>query len=134
MRDFLDEELARSARNNFRALLGVEVISVESGSAVLSLPVKEHLLQTSKFVHGGIFAVLIDAVLGTAVRSLLPRDVSAVTVELNVNLIRPAGEGILYARGRVVHPGSTLLVGSADIESEEGKLLATGRATFFVKP
>lgn len=131
--DLLGEELAFTERNNFRSTLGIEVVSVDAGTAVLALPVKEHLLQTSMFVHGGVLAVMIDAVIGTAVRSVLPGGVPAVTAEMNVNFIRPVKDGTIYARGQVVHPGSSLVVGSADIEDAEGRLLATGRATFFVK-
>lgn len=133
LNDLLGEELAFTERNNFRSTIGIEVVSVEAGSAVLALPVKEHLLQTSKFVHGGVLAVMIDAVIGTAVRSVLPRSVPAVTAEMNINFIRPVKDGTIYAKGRVVHPGSSLFVGSADVEDAQGKLLATGRATFFVK-
>lgn len=133
MRDLRGEELAFTEENNFRATIGIEVVSVEMGSAVLALPVRDHLLQTSKFVHGGVLAVMIDAVIGTAVRSVLPGGAKAVTAEMNINFIRPVKEGTIYARGRVVHRGASLFVGSADIEDAEGKLLATGRATFFVK-
>lgn len=133
MSSLLADELAFTERNNFRSTIGIEVVSVEAGSAVLALPLKEHLLQTSNFVHGGVLAVMIDAVIGTAVRSVLARSVSAVTAEMNINFIRPVREGTIYASGHIVHRGSSLLVGSADIEDADGKLLATGRATFFVR-
>jgi len=133
LNELTNREVAFTARNSFRAAMGIEVESVDAGSAVLSLPVKEHLLQTSRFVHGGVLAVMVDAVIGTAVRSLLPSGVTAVTAEMNINYIRPVKDGKIFARGQVVHQGASLLVGTANIEDEQGKLLATGRATFFVK-
>jgi len=126
-------EIAHGENNNFRKLLGIRVEDVQPGQAVLSLPVKEHILQSSRAVHGGILAVLVDSVIGTAVRSVLEEGATCVTAEMNINFIRPATEGTIMSYGRIVHQGKTLVVGTADIKDDKGNLLACGRATYFIK-
>lgn len=132
MNELTKREIAISEQNNFRKLLGIQVEEVRPGYAVLSLPIREQLLQTSKSVHGGILAILVDSVIGTAVRSVTEGAPSA-TAEMNINYLRPAKEGKILCYGKVIHQGRTLVVGTADIQDEEGKLLACGRATYFVK-
>ena len=53
--------------NRFRNLLGIKVEDIESGWALLSLTVTDQLLQASNIMHGGVFAVLIDSAIGSAV-------------------------------------------------------------------
>jgi len=126
-----EEELM--SKNNFRKLLGIKVDSLEPGHAKLSMPITEMLLQPLGMVHGGVFSVLIDSAIGTAVRSVIDTDRQmAVTAEMNLNYIRGARQGTLHAEGKVVHQGKLLVVGTGDVRDDEGRLLATGRATYVI--
>lgn len=126
-----EEHLMKS--NRFRELLGVQIEDIKDGSAVLTLPFHEKLLQSANMIHGGVFSVLVDSAIGTAIRSVLDENVLAVTAEMNVNYLRPAMKGTIRAVGKVIHRGNTLAVGTADIFHENGKLLATGKATYVLK-
>lgn len=118
--------------NRFRKLIGVQIEDIGDGTALLSLPVTDNLLQSGHVVHGGVLSVLIDSVIGTAVRSVLEPNKISVTAEMNINYFRPATKGKILAEGKLVNKGRTLIVGTGDIRNEEGKLLATGRATYAV--
>lgn len=126
-----EENLMKS--NRFRELLGIQIEDIQEGSAVLTLPFHEKLLQSANMIHGGVFSVLVDSVIGTAIRSVIGEKRFAVTAELNVNYIRPATKGSIRAVGKVIYCGRTLAVGTADVFNEDGKLLATGRATYMLK-
>ncbi len=119
--------------NRFRELLGIQIEDIKEGSAVLTLPFQEKLLQSANMIHGGVFSVLVDSVIGTAVRSVIDENMFAVTAEMNINYMRPATKGSIRAVGKVIHCGRTLAVGTADVFNEDGKLLATGRATYMLK-
>jgi uncharacterized protein (TIGR00369 family) len=127
----IEEKLMEN--NNFRKLLGVKIEEVSDGAAVLSLPIREDLLQSGNVVHGGVLSVLIDSVIGTAVRTVLDPNEFSVTAEMNINYFRPAIKGKIFAEGKLVNKGKLLIVGTGDIKDEEGRLLATGRATYAVK-
>ncbi|WP_209123552.1 PaaI family thioesterase [Alkalihalobacillus sp. BA299] len=130
LREF-EEELMKN--NNFRNLLGIQIEDISEGFAVLSLPIRDDLKQAGNMVHGGVLSVLIDSVIGTAVRTVLNTNEYSVTAEMNINYFRPAIKGKIIAEGKVLNRGKLLIVGVADIKDEEGRLLATGRATFAVK-
>lgn len=127
----IEEE--RMKNNNFRNLLGIKIKDMQEGFAELTLSVDDKLLQSANIVHGGVLSVLIDSVIGTAIRSVLDEDMISLTAEMNINYIRPAVKGTLRAEGKVVSAGKTLAVGIGDVYDEEGKLVATGRATYVVK-
>lgn len=119
--------------NNFRQLIGVRIQQISKGSAVLTLPFNEKLLQSGNRVHGGVLSVLIDSVIGTAIRTVLEDDTFGATAEMNINYFRPVTKGAIQAKGKVVNKGRFLVVGIGDILDEEGRLLATGRATYAIK-
>lgn len=133
MNELTKRERARTERNNARKLLGIQVEEVEPGRAVLSMPAQEHILQSSGVVHGGFLSLLADSAISTALRSVLDEDAAITTVELNINFLRPARAGMITGCGTLVHQGRTLAVGTAEIKDESGRLLACGRATFFIK-
>ncbi|MFC6329186.1 PaaI family thioesterase [Alloalcanivorax gelatiniphagus] len=129
----LDDERAWNRRNPFRTYLGIEVNRVGDGGAEIALPVTETLLQAYGMVHGGIYCVLIDTVLGTCARSALRRDCGPMTIDLNVSFLRPSGLGRLICRGETVKAGRSVVVGVADVLDAEGRKLATGRGSFLLR-
>jgi uncharacterized protein (TIGR00369 family) len=132
-KDLLQLEEKLMEKNNFRNLIGVKIEDISEGFATLSLPIRDDLLQSGNVVHGGVLSVLIDSVVGTAVRTVLSTDEYSVTAEMNINYFRPAIRGKIFAEGKLVHIGKSLIVGVGDIKDEDGRLLATGRATYAVK-
>ena len=118
--------------NGFRDLVGIEPLEgPEPGTShVVIREIRDELRQWRGFVHGGVYATIIDAALGEAVHSSLGEGGSAVTIELNMNLMRAVAEGGLAAYGRVIHATGSLVVATADVHDEEGNLVASGRGTF----
>lgn len=104
-----------------------EVRRREGGEAELLLPVREEFLQGQGLVHGGILAALLDSALGQAVESL---GVKVVTAELSVNYLRPVREGVLLARGFVVHAGRRLFHAAGEAWLE-GERVAFAKGTFY---
>lgn len=128
-----DREEQLMKNNNFRNLIGVQIEEVDEGKATLSLPIQSNLLQSANIVHGGVIAVLVDSVIGTAVRTVISDNMISLTAEMNINYFRPATKGRIIAEAKIINKSKQLVVGSADIKDEEGRLLATGRATYFIK-
>lgn len=118
--------------NPFRDLLGIEVEpGPEPGvSRVVIRTIEDKLRQKRGFVHGGVYATIIDAALGEAVHASLGEGGSAVTIELNMNLMRAVADGGLAAYGRVIHSTGSLVVATANVHDDDGRLVASGRGTF----
>jgi uncharacterized protein (TIGR00369 family) len=56
------------------------------------------------------------------------------TIDLRVDYHRPALRGDLVARGKVIRAGSQFATAEAQVLDAEGKLLASGRGTYFTAP
>jgi acyl-CoA thioesterase len=95
--------------------------------------IEDKLRQSRGFVHGGVYATIIDAALGEVVHASLGEGGSAVTIELNMNLMRAVADGGLTAYGQVIHSTGSLVVGTADVRDDHGELVASGRGTFRVR-
>jgi acyl-CoA thioesterase len=116
-------------------LLEIRPSQVTAGKAVFEMTVDERHLRTLGILHGGVAATLLDTCMGYAAATVAPEDHHVVTVQLNVNFIRPAWESErLLATGEVRHSGRQTAVTSGEIRSTEGTLIASGTATFLFLP
>lgn len=128
-----EDEKMWNLTNPFRQHLGIEINWVKDKQAEISIPITENLIQAYGMVHGGIYCVLIDTVLGTAVRGGYGFDAKPLTTDLNVSFLRPSGIGTLYATAEMIKTGRQVAVGNGDVRDAEGRLLATGRGSFLVR-
>lgn len=117
-------------RNSYVQYLSMELYSIEPGEAVLRMPV-DPARHTNLYhvAHGGAIASLADTAMGVACASLGRR---VVTLDFNINFIRPAGVTSLTAKARVVHNGRQTMVVECEVLGEEEALVATSRCTMFV--
>ena len=127
-------ELAR-IREAFRnvpyaRMLGIEIESVERGTATLTLHVRDELKQNRGVVHGGVTASLIDTASAFAIISLLEENQSATTIDLTLHYLRPLTEGKITARAHVLRHGKRLLVVSVDTYDADEKLAITAITTY----
>ncbi|BCB72599.1 hypothetical protein HMEPL2_29500 [Vreelandella aquamarina] len=129
-----EDEKVWNLTNPFRQHLGIEIKWVKDKRAEISIPITDNLIQAYGMVHGGIYCVLIDTVLGTAVRGGYGFDAKPLTTDLNVSFLRPSGIGTLYATAEMIKTGRQVAVGNGDVRDAEGRLLATGRGSFLVRP
>lgn len=113
--------------------IGLKEIELANGHSLLELPIIHEITQSRKTVHGGVIASLVDAAVGSALRSQVENGRSGVTVDLKVNYLRPAVGEKLVAKGRIVKLGKSIVVGEAVIENDEGKEVAIGIATYMMK-
>jgi uncharacterized protein (TIGR00369 family) len=116
-------------QHQFLAWLGLEVESLEYGTAVLQIPYDEKLTNvtpewldaddTRDPIQGGVASTLIDVAGGIALRPYLDDPVggSMATINLNVNYLRQATDD-LTATAEVVRAGNTVGVAQILVESE----------------
>ena len=102
-------------RQRAMRLIGASLASVEPGFCEIHLPWREDLTQQKGYVHGGVIGMIADSACGYAAYTLMPASASLVTVEYKINLVAPAREGLLVARGEVVKPGRTLSITSGEV-------------------
>lgn len=114
----------------FARLLGIELEDVAPGTATLGFDIRDDLKQNNGVVHGGAIASLIDTATAFAIISQLPPDEKATTADLTISYLRPLRGGRAHANARVIRAGRRLLVVSAELVDDAGKLIATALTTY----
>ncbi|HTN29646.1 MAG TPA: PaaI family thioesterase [Pseudomonas sp.] len=122
-----DEAIGKSSA--FGRLLGLEIISLAKGEALMRLNMHDGLRNLHGKLHGGALFSLIDTTMGQASHSLNDGGPNTVTLECKVNYIRSVSDGELVCRAWVVHGGRRTQVIEADVHQGD-KLVAKAQATF----
>ena len=135
--DFENRVRTSFGRQKLMNAIGAELTKLLPGEAEISLLYREDLTQQHGFVHAGIIATIADTACGYAAFSLMPADMAVLTVEYKVNLLSPAVGELFLARGRVIRPGKTLSVCTAEVMAHhqgKSKTVATMLATMMALP
>ncbi|MEP1396211.1 PaaI family thioesterase [Roseibium sp.] len=99
----------------FMTHLGARMTHVSPGAVDLELAMKPDLTQQHGFFHAGATSSIADSAAGYAALSLFAPGFGVLTSEYKINLLNPARQPVLLARGRVVKPGRTLTIAKADV-------------------
>jgi uncharacterized protein (TIGR00369 family) len=117
------------------SLLSMKICDLGIGFSVVEIDLDKKHLQPFNFVHGGVFASIIDAAAFWAffVEIEDPKS-GATSVDLKLNYLAPAKSGKLIAEGRQIRHGKTLGYAEAKVVNEKGKMLAHGTSTLMIIP
>lgn len=118
----------------FHQWLGLKVLAVGDDSIEIKATWREEWVVNPQggYTHGGILAALVDLTADWAMIKKLGRP--APTVDMRVDYHNPAMKGDLTCTGKIVKLGSQFSCAEASIFDEKGKLLASGRGTYFTAP
>lgn len=109
--------------HGFLSQLGVELVEVEEGRAVMEIPYDETLtnptMRGAASIHGGVASTLIDTASAFALRTTFdePGSAKLATIDLTVSYLRPA-IGDLRADAEVVRAGGRVGVTRVTVTSE----------------
>jgi acyl-CoA thioesterase len=118
-------------RYPFPAFLGIEIESLETGCARLSLNYRPELSQGMGFIHAGAITALCDTAVAVAVFTMTEPGEKVLTVELKVNFLAPADRDIV-ATAKILHKGRRTAVGEVDVNGADGALVAKALVTYYV--
>ena len=104
----------------FSGAAGFRIVAIQPGSAEVSLPRRDDLLQFFGHFHGGVITALADQAAGIAVTSVLPKGRIAVSVEIKVNFLAPAGGSELVARAKALKMSGSIGVATVEVFSKDG--------------
>jgi len=121
-------------RGPYHQWLGLKVQAVhDDGIEIIATWREEWVVNPERrYTHGGVIAALIDLAADWALITRTGRGVP--TIDLRVDYHSPAMPGDLTARGKIVKFGSQFATCEAQVFDREGKLLASGRGTYYTAP
>ncbi|MGD7046264.1 hotdog fold thioesterase [Jeotgalibacillus proteolyticus] len=113
--------------------LGIEIISIEKGEVVATMPVDERTRQPFGFLHGGASVALAETVASYGSVALINLEThTCFGLEINANHIKAKKEGMVTARAKTIHTGRTTMVWEVKIVDEQEQLLCISRCTVAV--
>ena len=121
-------------RAPYHKWLGLKVISAGDDEIEIKATWREEWVVNieRRFTHGGILAALIDLGADWAMVRKTGRGVP--TIDMRVDYHAVALPGDLTIKGKIVRMGGQFSVAEARIFSADGKLIASGRGTYFTAP
>jgi uncharacterized protein (TIGR00369 family) len=121
-------------RAPYHQWLGLKVIALHDDGIELKATWREEWVVSveRRYSHGGVLATLVDLGSDWAMVKKTGRGVP--TINLRVDYHAPAMPGDLTIRGKVVRMGSQFSTAEAHVFDSQGKLLASGRGTYFTAP
>jgi acyl-CoA thioesterase len=118
------------AKVPYLKLIGMELVDLNAGEAIVRLEMRDELRQPHGLLHGGATASVIDTAMAFAVVTKLAENEKASTVDLTVHYLRPVTTGAIVCTAKVVKTGKRLLTVSAEVVNDEKKLIATALSTY----
>ena len=130
----LEQVQALVTRAPFHQWLDLTVLAVADNSIEIKATWREEWVVNleRRYTHGGILAALIDLAADFAMIKQTGRGVP--TIDMRVDYHRAAMPGDLIARGKVVRFGSEFSTAEAELIDKDGKVVASGRGTYFTAP
>jgi uncharacterized protein (TIGR00369 family) len=101
------------------ALIEPVILSRAQDEVRARLPVTDALKQPLGLVHGGVFAIVADALTTAGGRA----------ISNQTSFLRPITGGTIHATARRRHRGRTTAVWEVEIADDEGRLCALVRVT-----
>jgi len=130
----LEEVQKLIARAPYHQWLGITVLALHDDSIEVKATWREEWVVNleRRYTHGGILAALIDLAADWALVKQTGRGVP--TIDMRVDYHAVAMPGDLVARGKVIKSGRQFSSAEAQVFDSEGKLLASGRGTYYTAP
>ena len=121
-------------RAPFHKWLGLKVVALHDDGIELTATWREEWVVNPerRYTHGGVLAALVDVGADWAMVKKTGRGVP--TIDMRVDYHAAAMPGDLTVRGKIVRMGGQFSTAEAHVFDVAGKLLASGRGTYFTAP
>jgi uncharacterized protein (TIGR00369 family) len=121
-------------RGPYHQWLGLQVIAVHDDGIEIKATWREEWVVNveRRYTHGGVLAALVDLGADWAMIRKTGRGVP--TIDLRVDYHAAALPGDLTVKGKIVRMGSQFSTAEAQVFDPQGKLIASGRGTYFTAP
>lgn len=121
----------RLGRGNLPELLGVNILELSGNQVTGRVTITDRHLAPNGFLNAAIPTSLADICCGYGTIASLPEGAGGhTTVELKINFVGTAGDGVVVCRAQPVHLGKTTHVWDARVfHQESGRNLAHFRCT-----
>lgn len=127
--EFVNQNIAQTPFHQW-LLPRLVAVDDEAGSVTIHLTLRPEFrrLPGRPEIHGGVVAALIDITGHAAIAAKLRHSVA--TIDMRVDYLRMAGGTELRAVGKLVKVGRTIGIVDIQMEDDQKKMVAIGRASY----
>ena len=120
--------------NPYFCLMGIDVVSIEPGKAVLKMQVRPDMHNGVGWLQGGILAAIADEAMALALYPLLSRTEGIATISESTSFIRGVQDGLIIAKAHVIRKGRRVAFAEGEVfsDNDEMTLLSRTSAAFAV--
>ena len=130
------EEIQKRGRdvNPFFRMMGIDVVSIGEGTALLSMKVRPDMHNGVGWMQGGIFTAMADEAMALALYTVISPDERIATISETTSFLKGAKDEVLIATGRVVRKGRRVAFTESEVRkgSAGGEILARCAAAFAI--
>jgi uncharacterized protein (TIGR00369 family) len=116
-------------------VLGIAVVRADPGRVQFTMPVREFFANHLGFLAGGILSTALDSALGCAVLCAINPSKDMVTLDLNVDFLRPVNEasGLITVDAEAVYLGRNRGLATCRAIDSAGRLVAIGKSSCLIR-
>jgi uncharacterized protein (TIGR00369 family) len=120
--------------NPFFCLMGIDVVSIEPGKAVLKMQVRPDMHNGVGWLQGGILAAIADEAMALALYPLLSRTEGIATISESTSFMRGVQDGCIVAKARIIRKGRRVAFAEGEVftDNDEMTMLSRTSAAFAV--
>ena len=109
-------------KDQFAALLGIELLEAHEGRAKAKLEIKDEHLNGVKMAQGGAIFSLADFALAAAANS---HGNIAVSINVSVSFLKAAGKEVLYAEAIEISRSAKLATYTVNVTNQKNEMIAS---------
>jgi uncharacterized protein (TIGR00369 family) len=104
-------------------------LRVCEGLAEVAIRIRPDLFHSAQALHGSVYFKALDDAAFFAVNSVVT-DVFVLTVSFTIYLVRPVTEGVMTAKGQLVHKTRNVMLAESELRDHQGRQVARGSGSF----
>jgi 1,4-dihydroxy-2-naphthoyl-CoA hydrolase len=129
----LVETLIGDMEPNMATIMGLEFSKLTKEECIATMPVHSATVQPFRMLHGGASVAMAETLASVGAWLHVPKDKTAVGLEINANHHRPVKEGgQVTGVAKPIQIGRTIQVWDIQIMDEKERLVCTSRCTIAV--
>jgi acyl-CoA thioesterase len=121
--------------NPFFVLMGISVVSADTGKAVLTMQVRPDMHNGVGWLQGGMLAAIADEAMALALYPQLAETEGIATISESTSFVKGVRSGAIFAEARVIRKGRRVAFTEAEVytmSDGEKVLLSRTSAAFAV--
>ncbi len=127
---YLDKITANDpSANPFFSLMGIEVVSVEPGKAILKMQVRPDMLNGVGWLQGGMLVALADEAIALAIYPDLNETEGIATISESTSFIKGVRDGVIFAEGRLIKKGRRVAFAESEVFTVNGERMILSRTS-----